>query len=251
MKLSHFLKNNLQITTLKGMAYTVATFFMLLLMTGVGYTQPLISNDGYVYLRDQSLYGNDGSMLTYNSNHSTVAQLVMNDKDGDMQGKLYGHENAGGQWFGLKDADNDWSYVTKKDTYTHFRINNVTVMNLFADGTVGIDAATVPSGYKFAVGGKIIAEEMRVKPSNFWDEVFEKDYDLMSIEEKQKFTETNKHLPSFAPESEIVDEGMEVGKSFADVAKELEEAYLYIYQLNDTVKELQKQMEELKQQSDK
>jgi len=48
---------------------------------------------------------------------------------------------------------------------------------------------------------------------------------------------------------------MDVGKSFADVAKELEEAYLYIYQLNDELKaqsndkdDLQKQLDELKVQ---
>jgi len=105
-------------------------------------------------------------------------------------------------------------------------------------------------GYLVAIDGKAIVEEMRVKPSNFWDEVFESDYDLMSIEEKQEFTKTNKHLPSFAPESEIVDKGMDVGKSFADVAKELEEAYLYIYQLNDKMKALEAQLTKLSEQSD-
>ncbi len=256
MNTIHF-KINFQAIHLKNITYTIATFCMLVLMTVTGYAQ-LTSTDGYVHLRDQSLYGNDASTLYYNSNHSTVTQLVMRDKDEDMHGKLYGHDNAVGQYFGLKDADNDWSYVTKKDDYTHFRIDNVTIMKLFADGKVGIGTTTVPSDYLLAVDGRIIATEMRVKPSNFWDEVFEQDYDLMSIEEKQKFTEINKHLPSFAPESEIVDEGMDVGKSFADVAKELEEAYLYIYQLNDEVKELksqlsdkdklQKQLDELKAQ---
>lgn len=256
MNTIHF-KINFHVINLKRMAYTLTTFCMLTLMTGVGHAQ-LTSTDGYVYLRDQSLYGNDGSMLTYNSNHSTVTQLVMRDKDEEMYGKLYGHENAVGQYFGLKDADNNWSYVTQKDDNTQLRINNVTIMKLFADGEVGIGTTTVPTGYLVAIDGKIIAEEMRVKPSNFWDEVFETDYDLMSIEEKQKFTKNNKHLPSFAPESVIVDKGMDVGKSFADVAKELEEAYLYIYQINDEVKELksqlndkddlQKQLDELKAQ---
>jgi len=123
-------------------------------------------------------------------------------------------------------------------------------MRILSSGEVSIGTTAVPPGYLLSVDGKIIAEEMRVKPSNFWDEVFESDYDLMSLEEKQSFTETNKHLPSFAPESEIVDEGMDVGKSFADVAKELEEAYLYIYQLNDKMKALEAQITKLSEQPD-
>jgi len=123
-------------------------------------------------------------------------------------------------------------------------------MRILSSGEVSIGATVVPTGYLLSVDGKIIATEMRVKPSNFWDEVFESDYDLMSIEEKQKFTKTNKHLPSFAPESEIVDKGMDVGKSFADVAKELEEAYLYIYQLNDKMKALEAQITKLSEQPD-
>jgi len=202
------------------------------------------------------LYANTYNGLYYRSNDSDLVQFVLRDKEGTTYGKLYG--NSDGEQFGLVDGDGNWSYQANKDSWTVFKIDNSEIMRLRADGTVGIGITTVPTGYKFAVDGKIIAEEMRVKPSNFWDEVFEVDYDLMSIEEKRKFTKTNKHLPSFAPESEIVDEGMEVGKSFADVAKELEEAYLYIYQLNDEVKELkaqlgdkndlQKQLDELKAQ---
>jgi len=247
MKLLHFFKNNLRITTLKGMAYTIATFCMLILMTGISHGQ-LTSTDGYVYLRDQYLYGNNSAYLYYNSNHSTTTQFILRDKESDMYGKLYGTGN--GTNFGLVDGDNDWSYKAVKDSHTSFKIDDSEIMRLLNGGGVGIGTITVPTGYLLAVNGKVIAEEMRVKPYNFWDEVFETDYDLMSIEEKQKFTKINKHLPSFAPESEIVDEGMEVGKSFADVAKELEEAYLYIYQLNDKMKALEAQLAKLSGQSD-
>jgi len=331
MKVSHFLKNNFRITRLKGIVYTVATFCMFILMTGISHAQ-LTSTDGYVYLRDQYLYGNNGSILYYNSNQNGVTQFVLRDRDEEVFGKVYGLENSGGQYFGLRDADNDWSYVAKKGDYIQLRIINQSIMALKSTGEVGIGTngpqerlhlefqgqggirmdsdntgdvflqlrngssrhyifddqsdgnaldiesyndlvfntsgdnermrilssgevsigtTAVPAGYLLSVDGKVIAEEMRVKPSNFWDEVFEVDYDLMSIEEKQKFTETNKHLPSFAPESEIVDEGMEVGKSFADVAKELEEAYLYIYQLNDKMKKLEAQLSKLSEQSGK
>lgn len=255
MNVTHFFKINFQAMNLKGIAYIATTFCMLIFMTGTSYAQ-LTSPNGYVYMGDQSLYGNNSAQLYYNSNHSTTTQFVLRDKEGTEYGRLYGSGN--GSLFGIVDGDNRWSYLAKKDDYTQFRIDDVEIMRLLNGGGVAIGTTTVPTGYLVAIDGKIIAEEMRVKPSNFWDEVFETDYDLMSIEEKQKFTKINKHLPSFAPESVIVDEGMDVGKSFADVAKELEEAYLYIYQLNDEVKELkvqlgdkddlQKQLDELKAQ---
>ncbi len=329
MKIPHFLKNNPR-TVLKGIAYTITTFCMLVLMTGTGYTQ-LTSTDGYVYLRDQYLFGSNNAILYYNSNHSTTSQFVLRDRDGTEYLKLQGHENSGSQYFGLRNGDNDWSYLAKKGDYIQLRIIDEPIMALKSTGNVGIGtngpqenlhlafqgrggirmdsdntgdiflqmrngtsrhyifddqsdgnaldiesyndlvfntsgsnermrimssgevsigATPVPTGYLLSVDGKIIAEEMRVKPSDFWDEVFESDYDLMTIEEKQKFTTINKHLPSFAPESEIVNEGMEVGKSFADVAKELEEAYLYIYQLNTKMKALEAKLTKLSEQSD-
>jgi len=247
MNIIHF-KINFHAIHLKSILFTVATFCMLVFMTGISHGQ--LINADTIKFNNQYLFGNNSAKLYYKSNISTVSQFILSDREGEEYGKLYGHENSGGQYFGLRDGDNDWSYIAKKDDYTHFRINNITIMKLFAGGEVGIGTTTVPTGYLVAIDGKIIATEMRVKPSNFWDEVFESDYDLMSIEEKQKFTKTNKHLPSFAPESEIVDKGMDVGKSFADVAKELEEAYLYIYQLNDKMKALEAQITKLSEQPD-
>jgi len=326
MNTTHF-KINFQAMNLKNIAYTAATFLMLILMTGISRAQV---SGGTVTLRDQSLYGDNSAKLYWNSNHISSSQIVLRDSDQDIHGMLFGSHD--GSKFGLVDADNNWSYLAVKDTYTSFYIDNDikmiirntgnvgigttspqtrlhlavqgsgglridgdntgdvsmllrngTVnhyifsdqsdgncfdfssqnnmafntdganerMRILSTGEVAIGTTTVPTGYLVAIDGKLIAEEMRVKPSNFWDEVFETDYDLMSIEEKQKFTKINKHLPSFAPESEIVDEGMDVGKSFADVAKELEEAYLYIYQLNDKMKALEAQLAKLSEQSDK
>jgi len=108
MRLSHFLKNNFRITTLKGIAYTVATFCMFVLMTGIGHAQ-LTSNNGWIYLRNQSLYGNNTDGLYFTSNKSTVTQLVMRDKEGTNYGRLYG--NSDGEQFGLMDGDGNWSYV--------------------------------------------------------------------------------------------------------------------------------------------
>ncbi len=121
------------------------------------------------------------------------------------------------------------------------KVNGQATMN-----GLGVGTSDIPAGYKLAVDGKVIAEEVKVQMSDFWDDVFETEtYDLMPLEEKEDYTQTNKHLPSFAPEAEIVAEGMEIGEGIANTVKELEEAYLYIYQLNDLLKKQQTQIEEL------
>lgn len=133
------------------------------------------------------------------------------------------------------------------NTKVNYKLNMIIKNN----GGIGINTWNVPVGYELAINGKMIVEECKVKPSNFWDEVFTDDYDLMTMEEKQAFTQREHHLPSFEPEAVIVSEGMNVGESFADVAKELEEAHLYIFQLNDMIKELRKEIDDLKEQVNK
>jgi len=88
-----------------------------------------------------------------------------------------------------------------------------------------IGGAALPDGYHISVDGKGIFEEVRVKPSTAW--------------------------PAVEPEAIVVSEGMDVGKSYTDLLKEIEEAHLYIFQLNNALKDLQKQVKELKQQADK
>lgn len=110
----------------------------------------------------------------------------------------------------------------------------------FSANKVGINTSSVPTGYTLAVDGKAIVEELKVQLSQDWpDYVFEEEYEIMSLEEKQDFTENNKHLPSFATEAEMEAEGVSVGENMTNTVKELEEAYLYIYQLNDAVKRME------------
>jgi len=214
---------------------------MFFLMTGISHAQ---ISGGTITLRDQSLYGDDNTKLYWNSNNSTSTQFILRDKEGIEYGRFYG--NADGEQFGLRDGDNHWSYLANKNSWTKFKINDVEIMRLLANGGVGIGTTSVPTGYLFAVGGKGVFEEVRVKPSNSWDEVFMDDYDLMSMEVKEAFTKENHHLPSVEPEATVVSEGMDVGKSYTDLLKEVEEAHLYIFQLNRDLKASKTKNDELR-----
>ncbi|HMI02909.1 MAG TPA: hypothetical protein VK541_10530 [Pedobacter sp.] len=113
----------------------------------------------------------------------------------------------------------------------------------FFNGGVGIGllAATVPSAYKLAVGGGIIAESVKVKPQTEWpDYVFEKGYPMLSLRELEAFIVKNKHLPEVPAAAEVKKEGLDLGEMDSKLLKKIEELTLYLIDLkkeNETLKE--------------
>ena len=97
----------------------------------------------------QYLYGDNSSALYSNSNHSTVTQLILRDKEGVNYGRLYGDGN--GANFGLLDGDGNWSYLAVKDNYTAFKINNSEKVRINSLGNVGI-GTTSPAANLHIVG---------------------------------------------------------------------------------------------------
>lgn len=79
------------------------------------------------------MYGDNSSALYFNSNHSTITQLVMRDLEGTQYGRVYGDTN--GTQFGLLDGDGQWSYLAVKDTSTSLVINNDVKMMVDTGGT--------------------------------------------------------------------------------------------------------------------
>ncbi|MBK8699340.1 MAG: SusF/SusE family outer membrane protein [Saprospiraceae bacterium] len=113
------------------------------------------------------------------------------------------------------------------------------------DNSLAVGTAVVPSGYKVAVDGKIIAEEMRIQNSTAWpDYVFEKEYPLMPLEELAKDIAKNKHLPGVPSAAEIEDKGIIVGELQSVLLKKIEELTLYIIELKKEVTELKSKLHE-------
>jgi hypothetical protein len=69
--------------------------------------------------------------------------------------------------------------------------------------------------------------------------VFEKEYDLMSIYELEKFINSNKHLPDIPSKNEVEQaKGFEIGEMQVNLLKKVEELTLYIISLQKQVDEL-------------
>jgi|GEM_PF-751529 len=124
--------------------------------------------------------------------------------------------------------------------------NPVPAFNLVG-GNLGLGTQTIPSGYKLAVKGNLIAEKIVVKTSTAWpDFVFKKDYKLPSLNEVEQFIFENSHLPEIPSAKEVASNGQDIGEMNRLLLKKVEEITLYLIELKKENQEMKKEIEELK-----
>jgi hypothetical protein len=120
---------------------------------------------------------------------------------------------------------------------------DVTDPNVIVGGKVGI-GILAPS-QKLEVDGSInITGSYLVNGAkgSFADFVFENGYKLETIEEHADFMWENKHLPALKSAKEIKSEGSyDISERREQILHELEKAHIYIEQLNDKIKGLEKE----------
>ena len=113
-------------------------------------------------------------------------------------------------------------------------------------GSVRIGTSAIPSGYRLAIDGKIICEEVRVDMSDNWaDFVFEDDYNLMPLQELDDYIQENKHLPEIPTTKEVKENGISVGEMNAKLLQKIEELTLYVIELkkeNEEQSQMNKQL---------
>lgn len=110
------------------------------------------------------------------------------------------------------------------------------------NGTVGIGTSTT-KGYKLAVAGKVIAEEIKVaKVANWPDYVFAKNYPLKGLDIVESYIENNKRLPDMPSTEEVNEKGISLGKMNAALLKKIEELTLYLIDQNKDLKEANKKI---------
>ncbi len=87
--------------------------------------------------------------------------------------------------------------------------------------------------YVLVVGGKAICEEVKVQVKSMWpDYVFDKSYNLLSLEEVEKYIQQHKHLPGIPSASAIKDQnGIELGNMQSLLMQKVEELTLYLIEL--------------------
>jgi hypothetical protein len=107
------------------------------------------------------------------------------------------------------------------------------------NGEVAIGRNTVPAGYKLAVDGHIRTREVRVDQDTWPDYVFDKDYDLLSLEEIQKYINEKGHLPNIPSAKEVKTNGLEIGEMNKLLLEKIEELTLHILKQEERIKLLE------------
>lgn len=97
------------------------------------------------------------------------------------------------------------------------------------------------------VDNSIRAREVEVSIDVWHDEVFRKDYLLLSLKQLEEYISCNSHLPGIPSEKTVLEEGIALGAMNALLLQKIEELTLYVIALNNTNNALQEQINELKE----
>ena len=95
---------------------------------------------------------------------------------------------------------------------------------------IGTEADPIPSAFKLAVNGGIIATRVKVATYNSadWaDYVFDEEYKLMPLEKVESFVAENKHLPDVPSAKEVEANGVDLMEMNVLLLKKVEELTLH------------------------
>jgi hypothetical protein len=107
----------------------------------------------------------------------------------------------------------------------------------------------MPSGYKLYVSQGIITPKLKIGlpgTSSWSDFVFEKDYKLKTLEEVERYIQSNKHLPEVPSAKEVGENGIDVAKMDALLLQKIEELTLYLIEIKKENNEMKEKIKELK-----
>lgn len=111
---------------------------------------------------------------------------------------------------------------------------------------INIEANDVDMKAKLSVTGGILTSEVLVKEVSEWyDIVFDDDYELRPLSELEQYVVDNGHLPDMPSEKDVLSNGYALVEMDGLLLKKIEELTLYAIELNKLIESQQKIIETL------
>ena len=197
--------------------------------TAIGYQslRDNLTGNGNVAIGYQSAFNETGSNKLYISNSNTTTPLIGGDFTNNYV-KFHTGTSVPTATAGFV-AIGDFTAAGSTTT------PGVGAINSFPAFTAG-------SQYRLIVQDGILTEKLKVALRNgaeWADYVFEPDYKLMPLEEVEKFSKQNKHLPNVPSADDMVKDGIDFAKTSQMFMEKIEELTIHIIELNKRIKTLE------------
>lgn len=111
-----------------------------------------------------------------------------------------------------------------------------------------VNIGTSLANSKLSVNGNIRAREIKVENANWPDYVFEKKYQLPTLQEIEKHIKQKGHLPGIPSADEVKANGVDLGEMNAKLLEKIEELTLYMIEQNKSHKTLLVEFNTLKEE---
>ncbi len=203
----------------------------------------LVKTNTGVYLKSPSV-----QRFGIHSNSASNGSIGLYQKN-SLMGLIDSETTSSGlRRFGLKNFQGKKILWHSQNNWTQIFDGNANAVLTLRKGALGVNTGTIPNGYKLAVAGNIIAEELVIELEGRWpDYVFEQEYDLMPLTEVATYIRENKHLPNIpsAQEQEAKD-GISIGEMNKLLLEKIEELTLYTIDQEERLAKIIQELEALK-----
>ncbi|MCH2229446.1 MAG: hypothetical protein MK105_03805 [Crocinitomicaceae bacterium] len=119
------------------------------------------------------------------------------------------------------------------------------VFTVYADGKIEVSNQTGKI-WQLESNGLMRGREIKLDLDIWADYVFAPDYQLMPLSELENYVQKEKHLPNVPSESDIIQDGVDLGKMNVILLEKVEELTLYLIDQNKSNEKLKAEIELLK-----